>query len=199
MSGNISETFYLTGAQVSANDGKGTVILGQDADSLGGGFDENQALSGTISEFHLWDRPLSEEEIRKLLDCNIDEQSLGGSLINWKSVSSWKIHNVTIEDIDNICNEDSAPEFMIFNQRMSFDQIKFSCEVMGGTLPYQFDEYGKIVFYENVLAVFKKETDTKQSPCVSTYDGVEKVKYWIGYKLIGKLLEKFVSYLLGGK
>ena len=132
-----------------------------------------------------------------MLDCDIDEQSFNGNLINWKSVTSWDIHNVTIENIDNICNEDSIPEFMIFNQRMPFNQIKFSCEVMGGTLPHQFDKYGSLFFYDNVLAVFKRETDTKQSPCMSTYDGVEKVKYWIGYKLISKLLKKLHNYHFG--
>ena len=41
-----------------------------------------------------------------MLDCDIDEQSFNGNLINWKSVTSWDIHNVTIENTDNICNEE---------------------------------------------------------------------------------------------
>ena len=57
---------------------------------------------------------------------------------------------------------------------------------MGGTLPHLFDENGKLVFYENVLEIFKKESNRIKSPCLSTYGGVEKVKYWIGYKLMGK-------------
>ena len=134
----------------------------------------------------MWDRSISEEEIRQLSDCKIDTQTLSGNLINWKSVSTWKIHNVSIEDIESTCNEDNVPEFIIFNQRMTFDQIRFHCQVMGGTLPHQFKDDGNLAFYETVLKVFKKETDTVKSPCVSIYDGVEKVKYWIGYKFVGK-------------
>ena len=184
----LIEHFYVPRGKISTDDGKGTVILGQDADSLGGGFDENQALSGAISEFHMWDRSLTKEEIMQLLDCNLAEQTLGGNLINWNSETNWKTHNVTIQDIDNICNKDNVPEFVIFNQRMPFNDIRFHCQVMGGTLPHQLDEKGGLAYYETVLEVFKKETNTGKSPCVSKYDGVEKVKYWIGYKLSGKYL-----------
>ena len=96
------------------------------------------------------------------------------------------MHNVSFQDIDNICNKDTIPEFVIFNQRMAFNDIRFHCQVMGGILPHQFDIQGGLVYYENVLEVFKKETKTEESPCISKYDGVEKVKFWIGYKLLGK-------------
>ncbi len=44
--------------------GDGVLILGQDQDSPGGRFDAGQALSGKISQFGLWDRVLTDDEIK---------------------------------------------------------------------------------------------------------------------------------------
>jgi len=46
--------------------GGGFFLLGQDQDSVGGGFQSHQRFIGTISQFQMWDRMLSEEEVRNL-------------------------------------------------------------------------------------------------------------------------------------
>lgn len=52
------------GAQL---DDGGALVLGQEQDTVGGGFDANQTFRGEISEFRIWRCVRTEEEIRALL------------------------------------------------------------------------------------------------------------------------------------
>ncbi|XP_037794187.1 C-reactive protein-like [Penaeus monodon] len=47
-------------------DGDGVLILGQDQDVLGGGFQEDQSLSGEISALHIWDYALDDVTINDI-------------------------------------------------------------------------------------------------------------------------------------
>ncbi|XP_032991672.1 serum amyloid P-component-like [Lacerta agilis] len=58
---------------------RGSLILGQDQDSVGGGFDSNQSFLGEITDVNMWDRVLTQDEM--LLSSN------GGTLVNWRSLS----------------------------------------------------------------------------------------------------------------
>jgi len=54
-SGSLRQGYSLT-------DG-GTLVLGQEQDSLGGGFDPNQSFDGEINSLRIWERALTDEEI----------------------------------------------------------------------------------------------------------------------------------------
>ncbi|CAH1263337.1 NPTX1 [Branchiostoma lanceolatum] len=58
----------------------GTWILGQDQDRVGGGFEEDQAFSGELSQVNLWDRVLTPAEITTnwTVSCNRH-----GNVIEW--------------------------------------------------------------------------------------------------------------------
>eukprot|EP00058_Branchiostoma_floridae_P027790 XP_002613281.1 hypothetical protein BRAFLDRAFT_68246 [Branchiostoma floridae] len=58
----------------------GTWILGQDQDSVGGDFEEDQAFSGELSQVNLWDHVLSPEEISTnwTVSCNHH-----GNVVDW--------------------------------------------------------------------------------------------------------------------
>ncbi|CAI9597502.1 unnamed protein product [Staurois parvus] len=58
-----------------------SIVLGQDQDSFGGGFDAKQSLVGEISDVHMWDYVLTQEDIQKVLSGD-----LHGNIINWKSL-----------------------------------------------------------------------------------------------------------------
>ncbi|CAG5897538.1 unnamed protein product [Menidia menidia] len=58
----------------------GVLILGQEQDSLGGGFDSSQALVGELSQVGLWDRVLSPGQVATLARCNRVTQ---GSVAPW--------------------------------------------------------------------------------------------------------------------
>ncbi|XP_002935658.3 pentraxin fusion protein [Xenopus tropicalis] len=56
----------------------GTVILGQDQDLQGGGFDASQSFVGEVTNVNLWDYVLPNESIIQL--------DRAGNVIDWKSV-----------------------------------------------------------------------------------------------------------------
>ncbi|XP_055512081.1 mucosal pentraxin-like [Leucoraja erinacea] len=62
--------------------GLGQFILGQDQDSVGGGFDASQSFVGEISDVHLWDHVLQSNKIK-----NVSQGCLrkGGNIIDWGS------------------------------------------------------------------------------------------------------------------
>ncbi|XP_073479440.1 C-reactive protein-like [Aquarana catesbeiana] len=62
-------------------DAESSIVLGQDQDSFGGGFDASQSLVGEISDVHMWDYILTQEDIQKVLSGD-----LHGNVMNWKSL-----------------------------------------------------------------------------------------------------------------
>ena len=181
----FSETFYAPENLVSTNDGKGIIILGQDADSLGGGFDENQAFSGSISEFHMWDRAITEKEVKQISNCDMSGQSLKGNIINWSRINTWEKHNVSIREVENFCKDLITPKFIIFNQRMNFGETKRSCHILGGTYPYEFTIENRLRYYQNILKLFEDAVVTEKSPCISQNGETNYAKFWIGFKIEG--------------
>ncbi|KAM6956997.1 neuronal pentraxin receptor a [Aplochiton taeniatus] len=58
----------------------GVLILGQEQDTLGGGFDSSQALVGELSQVGLWDRALTPAQVSSLARCGAVEQ---GRVVHW--------------------------------------------------------------------------------------------------------------------
>nr|DBA29618.1 TPA: hypothetical protein GDO54_005689 [Pyxicephalus adspersus] len=58
-----------------------SIVLGQDQDSFGGGFDASQSFVGEISDVHMWDYVLTPEDIQKVIYGDLD-----GNIMNWNSV-----------------------------------------------------------------------------------------------------------------
>jgi hypothetical protein len=48
----------------------GILVLGQEQDTPGGKFDASQAISGQLTQFGIWDRALSDYDIRKIADAH---------------------------------------------------------------------------------------------------------------------------------
>ncbi|XP_078257501.1 neuronal pentraxin 1 like isoform X2 [Rhinoraja longicauda] len=59
----------------------GIMVLGQEQDMLGGGFDATQAFVGEMSHFHMWDRVLTPGEVYSLANCSA--KNLVGNVIAW--------------------------------------------------------------------------------------------------------------------
>uniref|UniRef100_A0A3P9PNV0 Neuronal pentraxin 1 like n=1 Tax=Poecilia reticulata TaxID=8081 RepID=A0A3P9PNV0_POERE len=64
---------------------QGLLILGQEQDTYGGGFDATQAFVGDLANFHIWDRKLSEGEIYNLATCSSKAQV--GNVFAWMETS----------------------------------------------------------------------------------------------------------------
>ncbi|XP_053330378.1 C-reactive protein-like [Spea bombifrons] len=58
-----------------------SIILGQEQDSFGGGFDAKQSFVGELSDVHMWDYVLTPENIQKAWN-----NDFSGSLISWTSL-----------------------------------------------------------------------------------------------------------------
>ena len=58
----------------------GAMVLGQDQDSIGGGFDANQVLIGKLTELNMWDSVFSESDVAAQYEnCSIPQ----GSVLTW--------------------------------------------------------------------------------------------------------------------
>ncbi|KAM5126676.1 LOW QUALITY PROTEIN: uncharacterized protein ACMZJ9_021204 [Mantella aurantiaca] len=68
----------MKGSTIAA---ESSIILGQEQDSFGGGFDASQSFVGEISDVHMWDYVLTPEEVQKVISDNFY-----GNLLNWKSL-----------------------------------------------------------------------------------------------------------------
>ncbi|NXC72624.1 AGRD2 protein, partial [Anhinga anhinga] len=62
--------------------GRGTFIIGQDQDSLGGTFMAKESFSGNITDLHVWQKVLGAEQIEKVRSCWVVEQDL---VFGWSS------------------------------------------------------------------------------------------------------------------
>ncbi|XP_051892478.1 serum amyloid P-component-like [Pristis pectinata] len=77
----------------------GQFILGQEQDSVGGGFNKDQSFVGEITDVHMWDRVLATSEIELISEGCFDT---GGNIINWGTTDYRSVGNVRIED-NNDC------------------------------------------------------------------------------------------------
>ena len=61
----------------------GTLVLGQEQDSVGGGFDADQSFQGMLSNVNVWDRVLTDTQINEMsTSCLLDEGS-DGNVYKW--------------------------------------------------------------------------------------------------------------------
>ena len=94
--------FYKDGIQVSQGSGLsvdhvisggGAVVLGQEQDSVGGGFDSRQSFIGEISGVNVWDHVISSDDISRMSKaCTAEE----GNVITWSDFRSGIRGNVQV-------------------------------------------------------------------------------------------------------
>uniref|UniRef100_A0A3B3WNM7 Pentraxin (PTX) domain-containing protein n=1 Tax=Poecilia mexicana TaxID=48701 RepID=A0A3B3WNM7_9TELE len=77
----------------------GELVLGQEQDSLGGGFDSTQAFVGELSQVGLWDRVLSSAQVASLARCSRVTQ---GAVVLW-SESKVQVYGGATKDPGEPC------------------------------------------------------------------------------------------------
>lgn len=66
----------------------GTVVLGQEQDSVGGSFDSSQSLQGMLSDVNVWDKVLLNTEIKEMSEsCQVDDGNKG-NVYKWSDFLS---------------------------------------------------------------------------------------------------------------
>ncbi|XP_041430345.1 mucosal pentraxin-like [Xenopus laevis] len=71
---------FMKGYRVGANP---IIIIGQEQDNYGGGFDASQSFVGEISDVHMWDRVLSSQDLMDVLY----NSNISGNVINWQNLT----------------------------------------------------------------------------------------------------------------
>ncbi|XP_053225352.1 serum amyloid P-component-like [Podarcis raffonei] len=61
----------------------GSLLLAQDQDSVGGGFDINQSFTGELTDVYMWDRVLTPDEVLLIRNGG----TLSKCILNWRSLS----------------------------------------------------------------------------------------------------------------
>ncbi|XP_077992018.1 uncharacterized protein LOC144446160 [Glandiceps talaboti] len=89
-------TGLKTGSTITAG---GSLVVGQEQDSMRGGYAANQAFTGTMGYFSMWSRALSADEIAEV-DC-----SSGGDVFTW-SISGLDVRG----DVDLVCSDVCEPK-----------------------------------------------------------------------------------------
>lgn len=77
--------------------GAPNIILGQDQDQYGGGFDRSQSFVGDITDVHLWDSVISPCQIRFYMEGDVFSL---GNLLNWKNLQYSTTGSVYVEKSD---------------------------------------------------------------------------------------------------
>ncbi|XP_062376362.1 C-reactive protein-like [Sardina pilchardus] len=75
--------------------GNPNIVLGQEQDSVNGGFDASQSFVGMITDVHMWDYVLSACEIQQFAN---HKKVNPGNVINWRALDFTTVGDVVIED-----------------------------------------------------------------------------------------------------
>ncbi|XP_038136206.1 neuronal pentraxin receptor-like [Cyprinodon tularosa] len=81
----------------------GQLVLGQEQDTLGGGFDSTQALVGELSQVGLWDRVLSSAQVASLARCSRVTQ---GIVVPWNE-NGVEVYGGATKDPGEPCSKHS--------------------------------------------------------------------------------------------
>ncbi|KAM3871273.1 C-reactive protein-like [Diretmus argenteus] len=92
-----TRTFISSGSNIT---GSPAIILGQEQDSHGGGFDIRQSFIGMITDVHMWNYVLSPCEIRRYM---YELNFTPGNVLNWRALYFQMIGRVLLENKQNNC------------------------------------------------------------------------------------------------
>ncbi|XP_030628461.1 C-reactive protein-like [Chanos chanos] len=78
-----------------AINGSTFIVLGQDQDRFGGGFNTRQSFVGMLADVHMWDYVLSYCEITRFTN---NDNFTPGNILNWRGLEFDSIGNVIVEN-----------------------------------------------------------------------------------------------------
>ena len=125
---------------------------------------------GAVSDFNIWGRVLSEEEILAWSFC---EREVPGTVLSWDE-ASLHVSLLHLQEVEKnkICLEQrTGKKFFGFNIKRSFDETTQFCRSIGGTMSVAKDE----ITMEKIRKIFKK----------NCYQEMELIHS--GFKVVGSL------------
>lgn len=127
--------------------GAGWVVLGQDQDYLGGGYQKDQSFYGLVARLRLWGRALSPTVVARVARC--EDHRDQDEILRWPSAKAWQLnHTARVVDIprEDICRE-KVPYLALLSPRMSFLTARRLCIAMGSVIatPTSYRENGALL------------------------------------------------------
>ncbi|KAF2363380.1 Neurotransmitter-gated ion-channel ligand-binding domain [Trinorchestia longiramus] len=116
----------------------GSYIIGQEQDSLGGGFQRDQSFSGEVTQLNFWYDVLDSSTIRDIALCKSSEE---GSALAW-SDEQWSINGEVewlLEDTSKMCSSDKR-HVVFFPNRFTLRNARKLCQVLGGEIDVPVNE-----------------------------------------------------------
>lgn len=109
---------------------EGVLVLGQDQDKPGGGYDEDSSFSGTIIDFHIFARVVSPAEVLAMAQCGAPPSD---ALVT--QGSGWLLNNVSESVIkrQELCSEGTV--FFMFQRHVMPRQVAELCNRLQGYAP----------------------------------------------------------------
>ncbi|XP_019220143.1 C-reactive protein [Oreochromis niloticus] len=92
-----SRKFTSSGSNIN---GPIIIVLGQEQDTHGGGFDIKQSFVGMMSDVHMWDYTLSRCKIQNYSN---NRSFMPGNVLNWNAFEFQTVGRVLIENKQELC------------------------------------------------------------------------------------------------
>ncbi|XP_053647998.2 uncharacterized protein [Cherax quadricarinatus] len=129
----IIETF------VPANDlmvhSGGKLYIGQEQDTLGGGFNEFQSLRGSLVDLRVYNSILTTDQMKNYTSCQAPDNSSVPILDFYNITRKFEVRNVEIEQVSSELICEQREEFdIIFPEPRLFQEGELLCRILGGTL-----------------------------------------------------------------
>ncbi|XP_069953925.1 uncharacterized protein, partial [Cherax quadricarinatus] len=136
-------TFPITDTPLLGN---GVYIIGQEQDSMGGGFQRDQCFSGEITELNFWDTELSNHTIKRVSKC---EEEVEDATLKW-SLQEWQLageaRSLLLQRKNLFCPS-SNRLFVFFPDRMSLSEALHLCQIVGGIVAVPQNEEENSLIY----------------------------------------------------
>ncbi|XP_069167656.1 LOW QUALITY PROTEIN: uncharacterized protein [Procambarus clarkii] len=138
---NASWTIYLNGerrdegtfpAHTSSLQTGGAFVIGQEQDTVGGGFQRDQSFCGEITHLNIWGEVLHPLTIQQVAAC---EEGRPGDLLSWATSSElWQVNGEATWEMRSrvdLCRP-TGRFLTVFPDPVTLDQAKRLCQVAGG-------------------------------------------------------------------
>ncbi|XP_042884699.1 uncharacterized protein LOC122261219 [Penaeus japonicus] len=155
--------------------GGGCLTVGQEQDSLGGGFNKDQTIDGEIADYRIFDSALTRAQMESLVSC--DEEGGTADLVLAPLIDLYSGHfellkpavNTTLS-LEEVCLNFRYGFVMLFPHQKVFDSARSWCDNVKGNLILPANEQENIELYDRFYS-FKDR-------CI---DSLRRL-YWLGAK-----------------
>ena len=95
-------------------------VIGQEPDMIRGGFAEDQAFFGVISEFNLWNEFINISKIMDMAHCKTIPK---GNVVSWQK-KKFIFNSVNVEDVGDVFLFCKKKVIFLFYQKRSFEDMR---------------------------------------------------------------------------